>query len=387
MKLVVLSAGSIASSVARLVAANAGCDALTIADRDLDKAKAVADELGGTAEQFDASDPATIKRVIDGADTVFNAVGPFYRFGMPIIRAAIECGVDYVDVCDEFDVAEELVTATDLDEAARAAGVSVIFGMGFAPGITSLVGRWAADSLDSAHSVDVTMAIPYIPNLGATINEHMLHSMSGDVRQYIDGELTSVAAWGDPKPCKFEAPFNTMAYAGYMGHPEGITLGTYVPGLQNATVRFTWFEEQGNELWQMFERMGLTCPDQLAGLPMSPREFLSRFMNTEYGQDCLAVASGGHPGTAMAITADGDIDGVPARAVFEVHVIYAGSGGEDPTPHAAAAAVQEMLAGRVRQKGLMSPEACIDPETFVTNVVRASGVKLTKRITTMANIG
>lgn len=386
MKLVILSAGSIASSVARILAPTGSYDELVIADIDVDKARAVASELGGKAEYFDATDPAGIKSVITGADVVFNAVGPFYRFGMPIIRAAIECGVNYVDVCDEYDVAEQLVQATDLDEAAKAAGVTVMFGMGFAPGVTSLIGRWAAESLDSAHSIDVAMAIPYMVDMGATINEHMLHSMSGDVVQYIDGRMQRVPAWGDPKPFSFEAPFDTTAYAGYMGHPEGITLGTYVPGLRNATVRYTWFEQAGNGIWQLFEKLGLTNPDRLEGLPMSPRQFLAHYMATAEGERDLAVEYGGQPGTVMQIVADGEIGGEPARAVFEAQVLYAGGVAADPTPHAAATAVREMLEGRITRTGVVSPEACIDPEPFVTKVLDATGVTLAKRITTTTTI-
>ncbi|ORL28674.1 saccharopine dehydrogenase NADP-binding domain-containing protein [Prescottella equi] len=386
MKLVILSAGSIASSVARILAPTGSYDEIVIADIDLDKAIAVASELGGKAERFDATDPASIKSVITGADVVFNAVGPFYRFGMPIIRAAIECGVNYIDVCDEFDVAEQLVSAADLDEAAKAAGVSVIFGMGYAPGITSLIGRWAVESLDSAHSVDVTMAIPYMVDMGATINEHMLHSMSGDVVQYIDGSMKRVPAWGDPKPFSFSAPFDTTAYAGYMGHPEGITLGTYLPGLRNATVRYTWFEQAGNDLWQLFEKLGLTNPNKLGDLPMSPRQYLAHYMSTEEGERALAIERAGQPGTAMQIIADGAIDGQPARVVFETQIVYTEESGADPTPHAAAAAVLEMLEGRITRTGVMSPEACIDPEPFVTKVLDATGVRLSKRVTTTTTV-
>ncbi|MDG3009758.1 NmrA family NAD(P)-binding protein [Rhodococcus sp. D2-41] len=386
MKLVILSAGSIAAAAARLLAPTGSYDELVIADIDLDKASTLANELGGKAVHFDATDPASIRSAITGADVVFNAVGPFYRFGMPIIRAAVDCGVNYVDVCDEFDVAEQLVRATDLDEAAKTAGVSVIFGMGYAPGITSLIGRWAAESLDSAHSVDVTMAIPYMVNMGATINEHMLHSMSGDVRQFIDGEIRSVPAWGGPRPTTFGAPFDTTVDAGYMGHPEGITLGTYVPGLLNATVRYTWFEQAGNEMWQLFEKLGLTDPNEIEGLPISPRQFLARFMATAEGERGLAVESSRMPGTVMQIVAEGEIGGEPARAQFETQIVYTGGLSHDPTPRAAAAAVRAVLEGRVTRKGLMSPEACFDPEPFVTGVLQECGITLTKQITTTTKI-
>ena len=386
MKLVILSSGSIAGSVARILASDRVYDELVLADLDLAKAEALAAEVGGTAAWFDATDPQSIRSVITGADVVVNAVGPFYRFGIPIVRAAVECGVNYVDVCDEFDVAEELIRDTALDEAARAAGISVVFGTGYSPGITSLLGRWAAELLDSTDTVDVVMAIPYVASMGPTINEHMLHSMSGDVSQFVDGAITHLPAWGDPKQFTFGAPFSTVADLAYMGHPEAITIGTYVPGVRNASVRFTWFEPEGNRIWQQFEQLGLTDPVTPEGLPMSPRRFLSHYMATPEGQKALAVESAGHPGTAMQVVAHGEIAGEPVRVTCETHVIYRAGGGNDPTPRAAAATVREMMDGRITRTGVMSPEACIDPEPFVRAVLGAAGVTLIKEVTTTTTV-
>lgn len=380
MRLVILGAGHVAASVARILAATGGYGEMVIADLDLEKATEVAEEVGAIAAQFDAADTASIAAVITGADVVFNAVGPFYRFGLPIVRTAVECRVDYVDVCDEFDTAAALIRDTDLDAAARAAGISVVFGMGYAPGITSLIAAWAVETLDTAHSVDVAMAVPYTLKMGATINEHMLHSMSGNVAQFLDGEIVDVPAWGDPRPFAFSAPFDTTVDMGYMGHPEGITIGTYLPGVRNATVRFAWFEPEANELWQRYEKLGLTSARADRRLPVPPRRYLAHFMDTPEGQRALAVESAGMPGTAMQIVAHGELDGEPARVTFETQVVYTGRGGQDPTPHAAAAAVRAMLEGTITRTGVMSPEACIDPEPFVRSVLGPLGVRLTRQV-------
>ena len=386
MKLVILSAGAIAGSVARLLASNPRYDELVIADIDLEKAQTIASEVGATAARFDATDPASIRSVITGADVVFNAVGPFFRFGIPIVRAAVECGVNYVDVCDEYDVAEELVRDAELDAAARAADVSIVFGMGYSPGITSLLARWATESMDCAHSVDVAIAVPYTVNLGPTINEHMLHSMSGEVAQFVDGAIVHLPAWGDPKSFMFGAPFDVTTQVRYMGYPEAITIGTYLPGIRNASVRFTWFEQEGNRLWQQHEQQGWTSPEMHDSLPMSPRRFLAHYMATPEAERRLAVESRGMPGTVMQVIAEGTIDDQPARVQFETQVIYTGEGGQDPTPHAAAGAVNEMLEGRITRKGVMSPEACIDPASFVPRILDAVGLKLTKQVTTTTAI-
>src|SRR5699024_10686741 len=115
--------------------------------------------------------------------------------------------------------------------------------------------------------------------------------------------------------------------------------------------------------------LGLTSARADRRLPVPPRRYLAHFMDTPEGQRALAVESAGMPGTAMQIVAHGELDGEPARVTFETQVVYTGRGGQDPTPHAAAAAVRAMLEGTITRTGVMSPDACIDPEPFVRSVL------------------
>ena len=50
---------------------------------------------------------------------VLNAVGPYVKFGVPVLETIIEAGVPYVDVCDDHDATEELLK---LNEKAEKAG-------------------------------------------------------------------------------------------------------------------------------------------------------------------------------------------------------------------------------------------------------------------------
>ncbi|MEO7078292.1 MAG: saccharopine dehydrogenase NADP-binding domain-containing protein, partial [Rhodococcus sp. (in: high G+C Gram-positive bacteria)] len=199
MKVVILSAGSVGGEVARELAKSGVVDEMVVADRDESLAvEVVADvqseSMTAVAAGFDAADTASIDAVIAGADVVFNAVGPFYRFGMNIVRAAVAARAHYVDVCDEFDVTQKLINNSELDEEARAADLTVLTGMGSSPGVTNLAARWAVDELTSAHTVNVVIGVPYRVDLGYTLNDHMLHSMSGNVSQYLDGAERDVPA-------------------------------------------------------------------------------------------------------------------------------------------------------------------------------------------------
>src|SRR5690606_4107108 len=207
VKVAILGCSSVTSRVAQSAAAFDGIDDLLVADLDADRAKSLGEAVGARHARFDATDPESVAAVVAGTDVVFNGVGPFYRFALPIIDAAIDAGAHYIDICDEYDVAEALVTDPVYDERAKAADVTVLTSCGSAPGMTNLMARWACDELDRADAVHVVMGLPFIPNLGPTILEHMFHSLSGEVTQFLGGEYRKVPAWGDPRTFELLAPY------------------------------------------------------------------------------------------------------------------------------------------------------------------------------------
>lgn len=388
MKVVILSAGTVGGEVARELAKSGAVDEMVVADRDEALAKEVVAEVQAEAPNtvaatFDAADPASIAAVIAGADIVFNAVGPFYRFGMNIPLAAVAARAHYVDVCDEFDVTEELINNVELDAAAKAAGVTLLTGMGSSPGLTNLAARWAVDELTSAHTVNVVIGVPYRVDLGYTLNDHMLHSMSGNVTQFLDGADRSVPAWDDPQSFTMAEPFGTHDF-GYMGHSEGVTMGRYIPGLRNAVVRFAWFEPEGVQIWRDLDRLGMLSGVVPEGLPISPREFLARYMTTEEGQKHLGVeATKQLPGSAWQVAVDGEKDGVPTRIAIEGHILFPSNRNSPGTITAvpAAAAIVELIEGRLTRRGIVAPEACIEnAEEFVRKATTASEVVLHRTV-------
>jgi short subunit dehydrogenase-like uncharacterized protein len=74
-------------------------------------------------------DPAALARVLDGASAVINAAGPFVHTGAPVLAAAIEAGVHYLDTTGEQPWIRE--TFERFGERLGAAGVAAVAGMGF----------------------------------------------------------------------------------------------------------------------------------------------------------------------------------------------------------------------------------------------------------------
>jgi saccharopine dehydrogenase (NAD+, L-glutamate forming) len=79
-----------------------------LAGRNLDKLQAVLRRLpagaGATPPQLivaEASDPASLARMAEGARVVITTVGPYGKYGEPLVRACAEAGTDYVDLAGE----------------------------------------------------------------------------------------------------------------------------------------------------------------------------------------------------------------------------------------------------------------------------------------------
>lgn len=366
-KLVFLGAGNIASETAKLVRDEFSDVEMVIADINKERADEVATEVNGTSAYFDATSPESIAEVTKEADLVFNAVGPFYRYGLGIIKEVINNKVNYIDICDEFDVTVSLVEDAELDQQAKDAGIFAMYGMGFSPGASNLAAKWASDLLDQTKTIEIATVIPYFPNLGTTVNDHMLFSMSGNVPQFVNGKIEYLPAWGGEKRFEFKG-YGPMD-VGYMGHPEGVSLGHSIPGIENASIRFRWYEDEGTEIWKTFERLGLTEDVEEENLPMSPRQFLARYMDSPSGMKHLSLSEESNARQSVfQVNAYGKRDGKEAKTTIEYQTgNYAG----DPTPICAAGAIAQALNGQIKATGLIAPETGIaDPDKFVKHVIK-----------------
>jgi short subunit dehydrogenase-like uncharacterized protein len=87
--------------------AKAGGDArIALAGRSQDKLLAVRDTLGDPAQSWpliaaDASQPSTLNAMAAKAQVVVTTVGPYTRYGLPLVAACAAAGTDYADLTGE----------------------------------------------------------------------------------------------------------------------------------------------------------------------------------------------------------------------------------------------------------------------------------------------
>lgn len=104
MRVLALGGAGAMGAVAVRTAACAGiAEHIVVADRDHAAAQRLARDLSAapvpiSARGIDITDDAELRRALSEADLVLNTVGPYYRFGLTVLRAAIDTGTHYLDI-------------------------------------------------------------------------------------------------------------------------------------------------------------------------------------------------------------------------------------------------------------------------------------------------
>ena len=355
-----------------------------IGDYNVAAAEAVAARIGAAAraQRVDVTDRDSLRSALAGAELVFNAVGPFYRSAMPVIDAAIEARIDYVDINDDHDVAARLVMDSTYDRRAADAGIKVLIGCGSTPGFTNVLARLGANRLDRVRAIRLCWVVPFVGGFfSPAVWDHLFHMVDGDVTQYLDGRYQKVPAFGGWRDVSFLPPFGTYP-AYYSGHGEPVTLPRFIAGVEEVSIRSYFFPQAGDDVMRSLVRLGFGSHEHLPGLGISPLQFLIQYAASETGKAALTVGTGEEPfGHASQVEIEGERNAERVRLIFEQHE-FMGDGTtppQDPTSICARLVLESVLRGEVKGTGVLAPEACIDPEPYVRQVVRETGMTLYER--------
>lgn len=247
MRVLLIGAGMMGRGGIRALQQFDGIESVTVADLNLEAAQEFVESLDfpeKKAVQLDVTDTERVTELARDVDVVFNAVGPFVKFGVPILEAVIAAGTDYVDVCDDGDATQDLL---ELHEKAEAGGVTALITMGQTPGIANMQAKYVADMLDSVDSIKIAWAVgtPPADMLPASAESydfpdaeafkaaspagwnHLVHSATGEIPIWKDGKFDTMPAWDSGEYVDFAEPFGrTHTY--YVGHPEPVTLPRYI---------------------------------------------------------------------------------------------------------------------------------------------------------------
>lgn len=364
-KLVVLGgSGSVGSTAVRTLADSGVFSEIKIADKNLDKAEELAQEVEANARavKFDAGDPQDVRKTVEDSDLALNCVGPFYAFGPPILEGVTEAGIDYVDICDDLDATEELL---GMNDKAEAAGISALIGMGSSPGIANLLVKFCADYLlEDVDSVDIYHAHGGEESEGPAVVKHRIHSMSIPIPVYDEGEYKRLSLFEDEgKSYQKTVEFHDIGkYDVYLyPHPETITLPEHIEGVNRVTNLGLVLPPEYAQYIKGMVRMGITEeePINVQGQEVEPLEFAVAYILSKRDELTKQAGITGPMGCLKIDVSGKNEDGKERTYVFSMSSKTRGMGEGTGIPAALGAIL--MAQGEIKEKGVLPPEACVDP--------------------------
>lgn len=359
MRIVVFGgAGDVGSRAVEDLAQSQGVELVTIADANEAAAKTLAQRLAGgrvrvEVVRVDARVHDELVAAMRGHDVAASALGPFFMFEPPLVHAAIDAGVDYASVCDDWSAAKTVLD--DFDEAAKASGRTVLTGLGASPGITNVGVRYFANRLDRLRRVDVSVYQPLNAGGGEAVFRHMLFIMTGEVAAWRDGRSVRLPACSEERTVEF--PRFGALRVWNMGHAEPVTVPRFFPDVEE--VNFFMGYGKGSHLFVVPARLGLFARKAVTEATVALIGAIER----------LAPESAPAPG-AIRLDVWGDKGGV------EAHHMACGVGEMRATTGLSLSVGAQMLArGQITSRGgVFAPEACLEPETFIA-ALREKGIQ------------
>jgi len=213
---------------------------IIIADRDEERARSFSEKCGAKTDfvGIDIEDSDALKGLLSDSDCVITTVGPYYRFGVPILKAAIQAGTHYIDINDDWEPTLEML---ELDEAAEKAGITAIIGMGASPGISNLLAVKAMAVLDSVDTLITGWGIGDAgndnfgePGEGGTFGaatEHWVQQFTGKIRVRKNGEFREASPM---EKLTLSYPGRGQKAVHTLGHPEPVTLPRHRPEIKTS---------------------------------------------------------------------------------------------------------------------------------------------------------
>ncbi|MGB9777564.1 MAG: saccharopine dehydrogenase family protein [Anaerolineae bacterium] len=362
MKVIVLGgAGDMGSQTVETLARHPEVRRITIADRNVAGAEALACRLTGSGPEvlvrpMDARNHADVVEALRGHDVAASALGPFYRFEMPLVRAAIEAGVDYVSICDDWIAAKQVVE--ELDTLARQRGRRIVVGLGTSPGLSNLAAAYLARQMDQPLRVTITVYQPPEAGQGMAVLQHVLFIFGGPAPVWRDGQLEMVRAGRIVR--EVELPMVGRMRVWNAGHAEPVTLPRHFPTLEEVT--FLMSVGAWTHLFLWLGRLRLTAtPERIDRVA----NVLARLLPTP-------KAGMPEPPGALRVDVEGIREGQP------VHRMLCGVGQMRPATGVPLALGAVMLArGQVltTEGGVYGPEAIIDPVALLRGLREETGLQ------------
>ncbi len=317
--------------------------------------------------KINARDDKSLLKSLNDADVAINCIGPFYKFAPFIIEAAINKGVNYVDVCDDYDTTEILLN--QYYNAAVDADVTCVIGLGASPGLTNMIAAYGSNQLTKVEEIKIYVTRSINEKAGAAIPYHMLHCWIGEIPIYINGHFEKARGLIDGKEyVNFPKPFGQIPVY-YFGHPETVTIPRYIKDVRNVCCKGSFLPVEFRDALLDLESLGLISEDKIQVQDHSLKiiDFTAAYIEKLRNKISNNYQNNPEGGSIMVKILG--LDDSEQKIIK-----YSGTANmQQGTGTPAAIGAKMIIDGDVKLKGVYAPEGCMPPEKFIMNFFGAEG--------------
>jgi len=294
MRVLLIGVGTVGEAIARISATADWCEAMILADYDLERARTLADALADPhrfpAIQLDAREAANVTEAARAhhADLVMNAVDP--QFVMPIFTGALEADAHYMDMAMSLSKPDPdrpferpgLKLGDEqfaMHDAWLGRGKLALVGMGMDPGLTDVFAAHAArHDFDEIHEVHIRdggdLEIPgfaFAPvfSIWTTIEECLNPPVI-----WLDGDWHTTEPFSGPESFPFPEGIGPVECVN-VEHEEVLLVPRWVE-TRTATFKYALGDDFIDKL-KTIHALGMDRTDRVSvkGVEVAPRDVLA----------------------------------------------------------------------------------------------------------------
>ncbi len=351
MKLLILgAAGDMGSYILRDSCNQKIWSQITIGDINQKRALQLLKELDDERVSFqhiNVLKQSELVSLMQKYDIVISAIGPFYYFGPMVVKASIAAQTPLVDICDDSGPTIEILKMND---EAKKAGVPIFLGFGWTPGLTNLLVRHAYNKLDSNYptEIDISWAGGAADSEGFAVILHVLYAVTGEFPSFQDGKMIYVPAGKGNVKIDFPEPLGEVSVFD-CGHPEPVTIPRYLKNIQRCTLKGGLTPDWNNKFSESMKQLHLTQGN-------TRKKILGKLVHLTES----IFATGGIAASSARVDIYGTYSGNKIHWVYCTPSLEMGK----LTGCPASIAAQLFAEKKIREVGIIPPEAIKEPELF-----------------------
>lgn len=379
MRIVVLGgAGIIGRAIVRDLAEDV--EQVVVADLDLEGARAAAAQAPGRAEavQVDVTDPASLDRVLQGADACVNSVQ--YYFNLQVMEGCLRNRVPYLDLGGLFHTTRRQL---ERHEDFAQAGVTAVLGMGSCPGVANVQTGYLAGMLDSVESVRIYNGST-LDRSGSLAWAYSIDTILDEISQpamvFREGRFQECPPLSEEEFYLFPEPVGyAKTHLSLHSEVATIPLSLAEKGIQECTFKITFFgySEESLRKLQFLAELGFARRDpiQVGEVQVAPREVLKALLRQAPAAQRPPESLGFKD---IATEVRGTADGRPVTLRMDTwawpHEAWGLSGGKLMVASPAAVVARWLADRSLERPGVWPPEQVVDGARFFA-ALRERGIE------------